>query len=448
MRIEKESKTILLFDSHEEGNVVIQGADEISVGVAMSLLEAAAYEASVTLMSPSKEHHGLFGKGEDYIPLNSKRQTESYVVCDDRMEVDINDLELATGVVALDVMKSPDPEIQRLVKCGREKNYTDEEMREVLEKSSSIPTASAFFRALHTHRNLKAVSSESSVRQSNKSVVISDKDFKLDFSLLESNDSGQEAKNKVSVTNKNGSLVRELCEGIGIQRVVKTVENKKKLYPDVFKDSMQSVKPVMNLMSIADAEERKRQAEANQQLNRNLFAKQSSASASAVSYSSDRVKNLDEFSLPIDVSASDSSIDVNSSSPSGRKRHKKKKKKNNADLIAEENDYRSRSPYKPSDQGEAALRYKHGLPTMEPNTATVTQAGQSHPVQILNYYHKKPGVVTTHFENAPTPKQIPANFIRPNPNAMLQPFGPAASQPSVSSNLRYIVIDGSNIAMT
>lgn len=447
MRIEKESKTLLLFDNKEEGNVVIQGVDEISVGVAMSLLEAAIYEASIAMMSPSKEHQALCGKGDEIILMGSQRPTEADVICEDQMEVDINDLELATGEVALDVMKSPDPEIQRLVKCGREKNYTDEEIREVLEKSSKIPTASAFFRTLHTYRNLKTVSSESSVHQSNKSDVImpylrtqsSDGDFKLDLTLLQKNDSAQEAKNKLtSVTNKNGILDRELCEDIGIQRVVKTVENKKKHLSDS--------KPEVDLMSISDTEERKRQAEANQQRNKKLFAEQSSATASPITYVYDRVSNLDEFSLPIDVNASDSGLDVNSSSPSGRKRHKKKKKKKNADLIVEENDYRSRSPYKPSDQDETTLRSKHGLPSKEPNAATLTQAGHSQPVKVLDYFHKKPGVVTRQFENAPTPKQNLANLT--SPPALLPPFTLSASRPSASSLRRYIVIDGSNIAMS
>lgn len=471
MRIEKESKTLLLFDTREEGTVVIQGADEISVGVAMSLLEAAAYEASVAMMSPNKDHQALFGKGDELIAMGSKRQTEPYVILDDQMEVDINDLEHATGEVALDVMKSLDPEIQRLVKCGREKNYTDEEIREVLEKSSKIPTASAFFRALHTYRNLKTVSSESSVHQSNKSDVVmpylltqsSDGDFKLDLTSLQRNNA-QEARNRpTSVTDKNGILDRELCDDIHIQRVIQTVENRAKNFPDIktpnrirypgnqgmFGDSVQSVKPVMDLMSISDAEERKRQAEANQQLNRKLFVEQSSASASPNKpYSYDRVTNLDEFSLPIDVIASDSSVDVNSGSPSGRKRHKKKKKKK-VDLTAEENDYRSRSPYKPSDQDATTLRSQHGLQTKQPNTvtATITTAGHSQPIKVLDYFHKKPGVVTKQIENAPTSKQIPANLAMPNPPAMLPPFALAPSRPSVSSHLRYVVIDGSNIAM-
>lgn len=458
MRIEKESNTLLLFDNSEEGSVVIQGADEISVGVAMSLLEAAVYEASVTLMPSSKEHQALFGKQDEVIHLGGRREPEAYVICDDRMEVDINDLELATGEVALDVMKSLDPEIQRLVKCGREKNYTDEEIREVLEKSSKIPAASAFFRALHTYRNMKAVLSESSVHQSSKSDV--DSDFKLDFTFLQRKESAEKTKTKpTSVTNKNGVLDRELCDDICVQRVVKTVENKEiktsnrirySANQDVFNDSMQSVKPVMDLMSISDAEERKRQAEANQQLNRKLFVEQSSASASPKPYIYDRVANLDEFSLPVEISLSDSSVEVTNGSPSGRKRHKKKKKKKKtADLIAEESDYRSRSPYKPSDQDEGTLRSQHGLQARQPNTATVTQAGNSQTVKALDYFHKKPGVVTKQTENRPMPKQIQANHTMPNPPTLLPPFAFAASRPPlVNNHLRYIVIDGSNIAMS
>lgn len=451
-KIEKESNTVLLFDNGNEGNVIIQGSDEVCVLVAMSLLEEIIYKTSVNVASYPEGEKKMVSQDENSGGMIVKREETCSYASEDQMELDIVDLESDTGDVAINVMMSPDPEIQRLIKCGREKRYTDDVIREVLQKNPKVPKASDFIRALHTCQNLKAISdgesnnapfgtNASPAKICNAAQKFESKNVhqtENDVTLPSYNTSASNIFSKKNYTTAQAKDSKSSSSPMGFSKDLPTNLLKIRDHDvETLSGSSLSGSPANDLIYISDAEECMEKVEDSQQRNRLMFIEQSTASHILKQNSNTQLNKLD--------SASSSGTASAELSPSRRQRKKKKKKnKNITDLVKDNNQLPNKYQDKVSDRPSGT--------SVKASSSTEFQITFSKPLDIISV-PKSRGLISV-----PPGKfsGMPPISVQPEPS-MSYPLAPSASATAPISSqwpgklgnnhLRYVVIDGSNVAM-